>query len=71
MIPADPTWIFTNGDRFGLAALFVGSFLLKPLHQAISLVWARVVESDKPVFTLLFGGGAAAATAIEAVLKAF
>jgi hypothetical protein len=29
-----------------------------------------VVESDKPIFTLLFGGGAAAAKTIEAIIQA-
>jgi hypothetical protein len=66
----DATWIFTNGGRFALAALFVASYLLKPLHEAISLLWARVVESDKPIFTLLFGGAAAAAKAVEWAIHA-
>jgi hypothetical protein len=63
-------WQFTNFGRLGLAALFVGSYLLKPLHRAISSLWARVVESDNPIFTLLFSGGAAAAKAIEAIIQA-
>jgi hypothetical protein len=66
----DWQWLFINLGRLGLAALFVASYLLKPLHQAISSLWARIVESDKPIFTLLFGGGAAAAKLIEAVIQA-
>jgi hypothetical protein len=66
----DLMWIFTNGGRFGLAVLFVGSYLLKPLHRTISTLWARVVESENPIFTLLLGGGAAVAKAIEVVIHA-
>ena len=66
----DLLWQFTNFGRLGLGALFVGSYLLKPLHLAISSLWARVIESDKPIFTLLFGGGAVAAKAIEVIIQA-
>jgi hypothetical protein len=27
--------------------------------RPVNLVWRRIVESDKPVFTLTFGGAAA------------
>ena len=33
------------------------------------VVWARIVESDKPVFTVIFGGTAAFATAISEAAK--
>jgi hypothetical protein len=66
----DLLWISINLGRLSIAALFVGSYLLKPLHQMLSTLWARLVESDKPIFTLLIGGGAAAAKAIEAVIRA-
>jgi hypothetical protein len=53
-----------------LSIVFVGSFLLKPLvMRPISLVWARIVESEKPVFTVIFGGAAAFATAISEAAK--
>jgi hypothetical protein len=56
--------------RFALAVVFVGSFLLRPLiMRPISLVWRRTVESDKPVFTIMFGGAAAFATAINEAAK--
>jgi hypothetical protein len=35
----------------------------------ISLVWRRIVESDKPVFTLSFGGTAVFAKGISEVAK--
>lgn len=54
--------LIPNLTRLSLAAVFVGSFLLRPLAAPISLFWRRVVEHEKPVFTLvfplLFGGGA-------------
>jgi hypothetical protein len=59
-----------NFGRLALAAIFVSSYMLKPLHKVISVLWARIVESDKPIFTILFGGGAAAAKAVEAVIQA-
>jgi hypothetical protein len=44
--------------------------MLRPLiMRPISLVWARIIESDKPVFTLTFGGAAAFATAITEAAK--
>jgi hypothetical protein len=56
--------------RFVLSIVFVGSFLLRPLvMRPISLVWARVVESEKPVFTVIFAGAAAFASAISVVAK--
>jgi hypothetical protein len=62
--------IVPSVGRLALTAIFLGSYLLKPLHGAFSTLWLRVVESDKPIFTLLFGGAAAAAKGIEAVIEA-
>jgi hypothetical protein len=50
-------------------AIFIVSFLLKPLKNPIMTLWARVIESDKPVFTLLFGRTAALAKAIQEISK--
>ena len=56
--------------RFILSIIFVGSFLLRPLvMRPISVVWARIVESEKPVFTLTFGGAAALGAAISEAAK--
>jgi hypothetical protein len=62
--------VFPSLVRFLISLIFVGSFLLRPLimHPA-SLVWRRIVESDKPVFTLMFCGAAAFATAISEAVK--
>jgi hypothetical protein len=62
--------LFPSIMRFILATIFVGSFLLKPLiMRPMSLVWARIIESEKPVFTLIFGGAAAFATALSEAAK--
>jgi len=56
--------------RFFLSIVFVGSFLLRPVvMRPTSLVWARIVESEKPVFTLTFGGAAVFASAISEAAK--
>jgi hypothetical protein len=63
------TW-FPILFRFLLLIIFVGSFLLRPLiMRPVSLVWARILESEKPVFTVIFGGAAAFATAMNEVAK--
>jgi hypothetical protein len=51
--------------RFSIMTVFISSFLLKPLQHLIMTLWARIIESDKPVFTLVFGGTAALAKAIQ------
>jgi len=59
-----------NLFRSILSLVFIGSFVLKPLvMRPVSLVWVRIVESEKPVFTLTFGGAAAFATAISEAAK--
>ena len=56
--------------RLLISILFVGSFLLRPLiMRPVNLVWRRIVESEKPVFTVIFGGAAAFATAISEAAK--
>jgi hypothetical protein len=61
---------FISFFRFILSIIFVGSFLLRPLvMRPISLVWARIIESEKPVFTLTFGGAAALGAAISEAAK--
>jgi hypothetical protein len=62
--------LFPSLFRLILAFIFVGSFLFRPLlMHPVSLVWRRIVESEKPVFTLIFGGAAAFATAISEAAK--
>jgi hypothetical protein len=35
----------------------------------VNLVWRRIVESDKPVFTLTFGGATCFASAVSEAAK--
>lgn len=61
---------FPSIIRFAISVVFVGSFLLRPLiMQPLSLIWARIVESEKPVFTLTFGAAGFLATAVTEVMK--
>jgi hypothetical protein len=61
---------FPSVARLIVSIVFVGSFLLKPLiMRPVSLVWARIIESEKPVFTVIFGGTAAFASAINEAAK--
>jgi hypothetical protein len=56
--------------RILLSIIFVGSILLRPLvMHPINLVWRRIIESEKPVFTVIFGGAAAIVTAMGEVAK--
>jgi hypothetical protein len=55
--------------RFLLTATFLTSFFLQPLQHPIMVLWARVVESDKPVFTLLFAGAASVAKIIQEIIN--
>jgi len=46
-----------NGLRLCFSALFVAGFLVAPLlHDLVLRIWARIVESEKPIFTLVLGG---------------
>ncbi len=46
-----------NYARIGIAIMFVVAVLVHPfVINPMSLLWRRIVESDKPVFTLVFGG---------------
>jgi hypothetical protein len=61
---------FPSIIRFGLSLVFVGSFLLRPIvMRPMSLLWARIIESEKPVFTVTFGEVAAFASALGEAAK--
>ena len=61
---------FPTVSRLILSIVFVGSFLLRPLiMRPVSVVWARIIESEKPVFTLTLGGAAAFASVISKVAE--
>jgi hypothetical protein len=56
--------------RLIMALAFVGSFIVRPiLMKPISLIWRRIVESDKPLFTLTLGGVAALVELVGGLLK--
>jgi hypothetical protein len=56
--------------RFMAASIFVASFLLRPLvMKPLLLIWARIVESEKPVFTLIGGGISSLAVAAKELAK--
>jgi hypothetical protein len=56
--------------RLLLSIVFSTSFIARPLIMTPTLlIWERIVESDKPVFTVIFGGAAAFATAISEMAK--
>ena len=61
---------FSNLLRLGALLVFFGSYLLKPLIiRPTSLLWARLIGSERPIFTLIFGGSSALATAVIEVAK--
>jgi hypothetical protein len=56
--------------RLLISIFFVGSTVMVAISvRPVSVIWARLIESEKPVFTLLFGGAAVLATAILEVMK--
>jgi len=58
--------------RLLLSLIFVLSFVIKPVVlRPMSVLWARILESEKPVFTVIFGGAAAFAKAIGEAAKHF
>jgi hypothetical protein len=59
-----------NGLRLCFSALFVVGFLVVPLLRDFVLrIWARIVESEKPVFTLVFGGLSSAIVLAHELIK--
>ena len=61
--------LLPNLGRLLLGLIFVGSFFLRPVLNFFLTLWLRVVQSDKPIFTLVFGGIAGFAEAIDQVGK--
>jgi len=58
--------------RLLISIFFVSATVVVALSvRPVSVIWARLVESEKPVFTLLFGGAAALAASIIEVMKHF
>jgi hypothetical protein len=47
-----------------------GSFIAQPiLMRPLSVIWRPVVESDKPMFTLIFGGIASGVGLVSEMAK--
>jgi hypothetical protein len=57
--------------RVVIAIIFIIAFLLQTVQRPIMTLWARIIESDKPVFTLLFGGIAGFAKICQWIGKIF
>lgn len=56
--------------RLGISALFFIVILLRPLFgRPMSLIWLRVVQSEKPLFTMLLGGIGGFASVIRMVIE--
>jgi hypothetical protein len=58
-----------NLMRLCITVIFIGSFFLKTIQSPIMTLWAHIVESEKPIFTLLFGGSAAFAKLIQEIAR--
>lgn len=61
--------LIPNISRTIIGLIFVLSFVVKPLHGFIMVVWARIIESDKPIFTMLCGGIVAFVKMIQELIK--
>jgi hypothetical protein len=57
--------------RVLIAVIFIISFFLQTAQRFIMTLWARIIESDKPVFTLLFTGIAGFAEIGQRIDKIF
>ena len=55
--------------RVVILMMFLCSFGVQMLRKPIEKIWLRVTESEQPVFTLLFGGVAAIAAIILAIVS--
>jgi hypothetical protein len=55
--------------RLVITAIFIGSYLLRPIYIPFSVLLARIIESEKPIFALVFGAVAAIAKSIGWLVK--
>lgn len=66
-------WIMSliaNGLRLLFALVLLSSFVVRAwVGPAFSTTWARLVESDKPIFTIAFSAVAAVATTLKELVK--
>jgi hypothetical protein len=62
--------VISGGLRMVFAAAFFVLFLLQILIRGpLLLVWARLVEQEKPVFTVVFGAIAAVGATVKSVVS--
>jgi hypothetical protein len=58
--------------RLLVLMIFSCLYLMRPLaFEPMSLVWRRIVESDTPIFTLVFGGVGSLAVLIKEIIAVF
>jgi len=61
-----------NALRLSIALILFGAFVFREwLGRTVSTLWARVVEGDKPAFTVILGGIGGMAGVLKEVLKHF
>jgi hypothetical protein len=63
--------VLISSLRLGIALGFLISFILRPLRELIMATFSRIIESDKPIFTLVCGGIAAVFQAAQQVITLF
>jgi hypothetical protein len=56
-----------NAGRLALVIIFLLSFLLSSVKDRVLVVWANIVESEKPVLTILFVSLGAVFTPVKAI----
>jgi hypothetical protein len=67
-IVGEQTSFIPSAIRVLTSLYFIFGLLLRPLKLFISKVWLRLLESDKPIFTMLFAGAGALAKGVQALL---
>lgn len=67
----DCTEFALNLLRLLIFSAFALTFFLFPLRNFFSTVWLRIVESDKPVFTLTFASATALGKTLQELAKIF
>lgn len=62
--------IIANALRIGFALVFLSSFVFRPIVQPlVSRVWERIIESNRPLFTMLFGALGTLCAVIAAIAR--
>jgi hypothetical protein len=56
-----------NAGRLILVIIFLLSFLLSSVKDRMLAIWANIVESERPVLTIVFVGLGAVFTLVKAI----